>query len=113
MDIYDLVAALEKVAELPRRLGSVEEKLDQLVAATPVRQYVDIAWICKEIGCSRDWLRSRPWALPNFGHPDVGGRPRRFVRSSWEKWSEDLTARELAWKCMTNAQRQRVLKVSS
>jgi len=113
MEVEALLKALEKITEIAPRLDRLEKKLDSLIDATPVRQFIDTEWICAELGCSRDWIRSRPWMLPNFGNPDITGRPRRWKCITWETWKSDLKSREQAWKAMSEIERRRVVKAAS
>jgi hypothetical protein len=108
MDLATVVSALERLPEIADRLERIEECVRSIEKATPIKRYVDIRWICTELGCSRDWLRTRPWVLPNFGQSEVSGSPRRWKLDTWRAWAEDLSAREQAWRAMSAVDRNRV-----
>ena len=110
MELADLIEGFEKLPAISQRLERIEEKLDRLLEATPVRRFVDISWICAELGCSRDWLRSRLWILPAFGVPDVSGTPKRWKLETWRSWSNDLAAREQVWRALSDDRRREILK---
>ena len=109
MDVSAFIEHLERIIDIADQLKRVEEKLDRLVEATPVRQIVTASDICTELRVSRDQLRTRPWILPSFGQPDISGRTRKWFIQTWEKWKEDLPAREQAWHSMSDQRRNEIL----
>lgn len=112
MDVAVLLDSIGRLPELALRLERLEVQMSRLVEATPVRRFVDIGWICAELGCSRDWIRSRPWVLPNFGVAEVSGSPKRWKLETWREWSDELGAREQAWRSLSTAERSRLARVS-
>ena len=111
MDLADFLTNFEKIAELPTRLESIETKLDRLLISLPHREYITIADICIEIGCNRGYIRTRPWILPNYGIPDLAGRPKRWRLSTWEMWlAQGLEIHRQAWISFSEEQRRRIVK---
>ena len=52
--------------------------------------YVTREDICRELDKSPSWLTRAPWCLPNFGVPDIPGKPEKWTRDNWEKWRDKL-----------------------
>jgi len=74
--------------------------------------YVTIASIARDLGRSREWIRLRPWVLPNFGVPEMGRKPMKWKRATWERWKENLEEHRREWEKMTAFQREQTRKVS-
>ena len=109
METNDFIVAVSRLPEVMEYLNRLEDKLDRIIDAVPTREFVDIAWICSEIGCSRDFIRTHPWIAPNFGVPDVSGRPKRWRRETWSVWIADLNERKSAWQEMPAGIRRQIL----
>lgn len=69
--------------------------------------------IAKDLGCSAEWLRLHPWALPNFSRPDIPGRPEKWFRSTWEAWKPGMEAHRRRWEAMSARDRAIALQRSA
>lgn len=95
------------ILEIPSRLEKIESdllslhtKVDALLNV-PKSNYVTIADICQHFGRSREWIRGHPWSMPNFGVPEMGLRPMKWRRSTWETWLKKLDDHKLCWANMS------------
>ena len=77
---------------------TLDEKVDLLLEAVNVREFLTIEDIAKKLGLSRRQLDRDPWLLPNFGKSDVPGKIRRWHRDTWRQWSAgDFDGYKDAW----------------
>lgn len=102
----DLVGAVAFLVDclplLARRLARLEE-------LTSMRTFT-VEDLATMQGCADSTLRGNPWKLPNFGRPDIGGHPRRWLAEtvrSWYSRPEDERRRE--WDRMTSKERLQAL----
>ena len=106
----DLLGGKERRAIL-ESLNEIKTQLASLLASIPTREVITVAEIRTALGVGRDWLRVRPWMLPNFGVPDLPGRPRKWLIKSWEAWKAvGFESHESAWVSMSEAERARIMK---
>lgn len=105
MDAIDFFK--EQMASFERQ-KRIERKLDELLNKS---EYITIAGIAEDIGRSKEWIRRHPWVLPNFGRPDIDGRPKQWLRSNWDEWKEHLNDRRIMWEAMANEERETALGI--
>jgi len=92
MEIDDLVRLISETAE---RLERMEERqLDILEAVQPQSWTIDD--VCRVwLHHSRTWATERPWTLPNYGVPDVPGKPHVwFTHTVREYYAVPLSVRK-------------------
>ncbi len=95
LTLEELVQAVERLdAQLPLVLEEARE-IKRMVQK-PGLTATDI---CRDyLHRSTSWALERPWVLPNFGIPDVAGRPKVWWRATCERWYEvPLEVREAQW----------------
>ncbi len=113
MDLSTLYVAICKLPGIEARLNRIEQKIDRLMKSIPVRQVVTIEDIMVELDVGRDYLRARPWMLPNFGIPDISGRQRRWLVETWTAWKKsDFDFHEQSWLGMAEDERRRIIGVA-
>lgn len=99
----------EAVERLDRGHPAVIEELRAIrkMLEKPGRTLDDI---CEDyLHRGREWAYQRPWTLPNFGVPDVPGRPKVWWQETCEQWySVSLEIREAQWWAKTQAERDRI-----
>jgi hypothetical protein len=96
--------------EILKRLAIIEKLLDALLAAIPRREVITVSQIRTALGVGRDWLRVRPWALPNYGISDLPGKPRKWLIETWQAWKAvGFESHERAWLSMSEAQRHKIV----
>lgn len=97
-----LAYRIEKVEVELRNLG---RELIELREALPVPTTLTVTEIAEKLAVSTTTLY-KPWNLPNFGKPDIGGSPRRWIRSKALAWYERPEyERRTEWEAMTDAQK--------
>jgi len=95
----------------------LEKKIDQQTAEIislrsrlPVKDTYRITDIAIMLGVSQATLYRKCWNLPNFGRPDIGNNPRRWMRTTVERWYSTPEAdRRKQWEDMTEEQRREVM----
>lgn len=68
--------------------------------------------ISRELGRSTAWLSRNPWALPNYGKPDVAGSPELWWRETWEEWRKNLAVHKDRWEGMNEDERREFIKIA-
>jgi hypothetical protein len=102
----DLVGA---VAFLVNCLPLLVNRLARLEELTSMRTFT-VEDLATMQGCADSTLRGNPWKLPNYGRPDIGGHPRRWLAETVRTWysrPEDERRRE--WDRMTSKERLQAL----
>jgi hypothetical protein len=81
--LSESVTVDELVSALLEIRGSVAE-----IRSATVKQWLTVPEIGRRYlaGRSATWIRARPWALPNFGEPDIPGRPEAWYVATCEEW---------------------------
>lgn len=90
------------------KLDAIERRLSRLEASQQP-QTVSIQDIADDLGVSYEWARSRPWVQPNFGKPDIPGRPKRWKHQTWAGWRDRIDEHQGRWESMTPAKRRQLI----
>ena len=75
----------------------IEQKLDELLKISQKSEFVTIKDIAKELDKSREWVSLHPWVQPNNGNPDLEGKPKKWLRESWDEWKKNLPEHKRRW----------------
>ena len=107
--VADIFGANEREAIL-ESLAQIQEQLKMVIASIPVREVITVSEMRTALGVGRDWLRARPWILPNYGIPDLPGRPRKWLIETWQAWKAvGFENHERAWRSMSEARRHKIV----
>ena len=95
-------------------LANLEKKIDQQSAEIvslrdrlPVKGTYTISDIVRKLGVSQATLYRKCWNLPNFGRPDIGNNPRRWLRATVDRWYSTPEAdRRKKWDGMSEKEKQ-------
>lgn len=94
----DVSYRMEKVEVELRRL--TREVID-LKSRIPAKDTVTVTDLAAYLGVAQSTLY-KPWNLPNFGKPDIGNSPRRWMRQKALAWYERPEAeRRQEWEAMS------------
>ena len=97
-----LAYRIEKVEVELRNIG---RELAELREALPVPATLTVTEIAEKLAVSTTTLY-KPWNLPNFGKPDIGGSPRRWIRAKALAWYDrPEEERRAEWESMTQAEK--------
>ena len=107
MGIEDSLKYLvETVSEIKKELADVKSKVE-------LRTYT-LKEIAKGLGYSTaQSLRNKPWKMPNFGKPDEGSHPGRWLYKTIVEWyavPED--ERRMKWESMTPRERRQAIGIT-
>ena len=86
----------------------IKEELDKALNSPTLTR----SQIAKEIGRSREWLSRNPWALPQYGRPDIEGVPELWWRESWDEWRKDLPGHKASWEVMSPRDREEIIRIA-
>lgn len=87
----------EWMRRIEAKLDETIERLAKLEKAT-LSKAVTMHDIASELGVNYQWVLDRPWVQPNFGEPDIDGRPKRWMRHTWDEWSKQLDRHQNDWE---------------
>lgn len=106
MDIAKLVQTILEIAESQARIEAKQDAILEALRPDTMTRKV----IARELGRSTEWIRTHPWALPNYSVPDVSGPPDLWHRATWQEWNAHQDENKQRWNAMTPAERGQVLK---
>lgn len=93
---------VEKVSTIETELADIKTKLD-------LKAYT-LKEIAQGLGYSPQYLRHRPWKIPNFGKPDEGSHPGKWFYNTIAAWyaiPED--ERRFKWESMSSKERRQAM----
>ena len=106
MELHFKSEDLQLFADVVRK--TIKEELDKALNSPTLTR----SQIAKEIGRSREWLSRNPWALPQYGRPDIEGVPELWWRESWDEWRKDLPGHKASWEAMSPREREEIIKIA-
>lgn len=93
--------------DLSRKLDVILHEIRSIRADLPIKQTYTIMDISRMLGVAQSTLYKKCWNLPNYGRSDIGGNPRRWLRSTVEAWfSIPEDERMARWEAMTEEERR-------
>jgi hypothetical protein len=93
---------LSEVYELRRELAETRQAVSLRTYTTPE--------LARLLGVSAHGLSRAPWKLPNYGKPDIGERPGKWLHTTVTMWYAVPEAeRRDKWERMSSAERRRTL----
>jgi hypothetical protein len=94
---------------LTNTISSMEKSIADLRTKLDLKAYT-LKEIAQGLGYSPQYLRHRPWKIPNFGKPDEGNSPGKWFYNTiiaWYAIPED--ERRFKWESMSSAERRKFL----
>ncbi|MEN6296855.1 MAG: hypothetical protein ABFC92_02765 [Rectinema sp.] len=95
---------------LESKIDAQKAEIVSLRATLPVKDTYTIADIARKLGVAQSTLYQKCWNLPNFGKPNIGYNPRRWLRATVDAWFSTPEAdRREAWESMSEEQKRKAL----
>lgn len=80
-------------------------EIKNLSARIPAKDTLTITEIAKYLGVAHSSLY-KPWNMPNFGKPDIGSSPRRWLREKALRWYQRPEAeRRAEWEAKSTSEK--------
>jgi hypothetical protein len=94
------------IPEILRGLWEVKQLLAETQMTATLKTY-SAAEIAQCFGVSYLHLRHNPWTLPNYGRPDIGLKPGRWLFTTVMEWYEiPEDERRRRWEAMSSTERR-------
>lgn len=98
------------ITQVMHILRDIVKAIDNLRDSLPVKDTMTITDISRKLGVAQSTMYLHPWNIPNFGKSDIGNNPRRWRRSTVNKWySVPEAERREQWEAMTDNERREAL----
>ena len=92
--------------EILRELWKMKRLLVETQMAATLKTYT-AADLAKCFGVSYMHLRHNPWTLPNYGRPDIGAKPGKWLFTTVLEWYEiPEDERKRRWEAMRSTERR-------
>jgi hypothetical protein len=92
--------------QMLQELWEMKRLLIETQMAATLRTY-SAAELADRFGVSYLYLRRYPWTLPNYGRPDIGSRPGKWLFSTVLEWySIPEDERKRRWEAMGSTERR-------
>ena len=100
------------LAYLMQELWRVRLELGQVQTSLSLCAY-SVNDLARRFNVTIQTMRNNPWNLPNYGHPDIGKRPGKWMHETVIKWySIPEHKRRERWDMMKSAERRKVMNGS-
>ena len=100
---------IDTLGYLIEMVEGIKKDIVELTARIDLKTYT-LKEIAVSQGCSVSTLRNKPWKMPNYGRPDIGQHPGRWLYTTITNWySVPEDERQFKWESMTSKERQRAL----
>ena len=98
------------ITQVMQALGDLSKKIDDLCGSLPIKDTLTITDIARKLGVAQSTMYLHPWNIPNFSKSDIGTNPRRWLRSTVNKWySIPEMDRRKQWEDMTDEEKRQAL----
>lgn len=86
---------------LTAEVNRLAREIEGFRKALPIPETMTASDIITKLGVSQSTFYKK-WNMPNFGNPDAGNSPRRWLRTTFEKWySRPEADRRAEWEGMS------------
>jgi len=101
----------QSLPPIEREVREMHQELLELHKAFPVSETMRVTDIARKLGVTQATLYRKPWNLPNFGIPDIGHNPRRWLREKVFAWYErPEPERRVEWEKMSPEEKEFCLR---